>query len=376
MLFRDKEKTRAVVDLEAIANNYNVLKKMNDSIRIAAVVKSDAYGHGAVAVSKRLEKEGCDFFTVATIDEALELRENGIKSTVLILGYVLDDYIDYAIENDISLAVDTCEKLEKIASIASGRKVKIHIKLDTGMNRTGFDAKYDAVSEELDKALCVFKENSNLICEGVFSHFAVADEKEESSFTNLQFERFEKSISKIREHGVNPQICHICNSAGFFEYGKRMHLDAVRQGILLYGCSRNDARFKPSMQFITKIINIHNLKAGESVGYGLKFTAEKDMKIAVIAAGYADGLKRCLSCGKGYVLCSGKKAPFVGRICMNMAMIDVTDIPDVKIEDDAVIFGLSNGVYLSADEVAECADTISYEIICNVSHSVPRVYLN
>lgn len=376
MFFKDNEKTRAVVDLSAIANNYKVFKEMNGEIRVAAVVKSDAYGHGAVAVSKRLEKEGCDFFTVATIDEALELRENGIKSTILILGYVLDNYLEYAIENDISLAVDSCEKLEKIVKIAKERKVRIHLKLDTGMNRTGFSVKYEAMPQDLENALSVFKNNENIICEGVFSHFAVADEKEEAGFTNLQFERFEKCIAKIREYGVNPQICHICNSAGFFEYGNRMHLDAVRQGILLYGCGRNDERFKPSMQFITKIINIHDVKAGEGIGYGLKFTAEKDMKIAVIAAGYADGIRRCLSCGKGYVLCNGKKAPFVGRICMNMAMIDVSCIPDVCMEDDVVIFGKSKDAYLSADEVAKCADTISYEILCGVSSAVPRVYIN
>ncbi len=374
MNFNDFKKTRAVINLDALAHNYATLKKLHGDTRIAAVVKADAYGHGAVPVSKRLNAEGCDFFAVATIDEALELRENGITGTILILGYVLDEFLGLAVKNDISLTVDTCNKLESILKASNGRNVKVHIKLDTGMNRTGFEVKTAALSAELKKAAEIIKNNENIIVEGLFSHFAVSDEPDGEEFTALQYERFSETAKLLEKIGINPQIKHICNSAGFTVYGKEMKMDAVRCGLALYGYMGEELGLEPCMEFITKIVNIHEMKKGESVSYGLKFTADRDMKIAVIGAGYADGFMRCLSCGKGYVLCNGKKAPVIGRVCMNMSMVDISDIPDATVGDDIVIFGKSKDAYLSADEVAKNAGTISYEIICAVSGRVPRVY--
>ena len=374
MNFTDVKKTRAVVDLEAIAHNYNIAKKVCGNNRICAIIKADAYGHGAAAVAKRLDREGCDFYATATVDEALSLRENGIKGTVLILGYVLECYLESAISNGISLAADTFEHLKSILDAAKGREVRVHIKIDTGMNRTGFSAKDCEICDELKRAAELIKNNDNLIFEGLFSHLAVADDDDGEVFSDIQYERFIKIAEKLEHMGIVPQIKHICNSAGLRKFSGKMGLDAVRCGISLYGCEASGLDYKPAMEFVTTVVNVHTMKKGEQVGYGLSYTAEKDMKIAVIGAGYADGLKRCIAKGGGFVLIHGRKAKFLGRICMDMAMVDVTDIPDVKVEDDAVIFGYSDGVHLSADKVAEFADTISYEIICAVSARVPRVY--
>lgn len=374
MKFTDVKKTRAVIDLEKAAQNYNYTKKISHGARVAAVIKADGYGHGAVKIAQRLAKEGCDFFAVSSVDEALEIRDAGIKETILILGFVLDEYLEYAINNDISLAVDSYEHLQKIINVAQGRTVKIHIKLDTGMNRTGFIVRDNGISEELEKAASLLKEAGNIVCEGIFSHFAMADEETGEDFSYLQLERFEKTVKALEELGICPEIKHICNSAGILKYCEKMHFDAVRMGLILYGCLDEYAEFEPCMEFITTVINIHEMKKGESVSYGLRFTADKDMKIAVIGAGYADGIKRCLSDGVGYVLINGKKARFLGRICMDMSMVDISDIDDVKIGDNAVIFGYSNGKHLSAGKVAELAGTIPYEIICGVSKRVPRIY--
>ena len=374
MNFTDVKITRAVIDLDAVAHNYRLAKEVCENKRICAIIKADAYGHGAAPVAKCLEKEGCDFFATATVDEALRLRENGVKGTVLILGYVLSCYLESAISNGISLAADTYEHLESILKAANGRKVRVHINLDTGMNRTGFPAKDEALCDELMRAASLIKNNENLVFEGLFSHLAVADDDDGEAFSNIQYERFLNTAEKLEKEGLVPEIKHICNSAGLRKYSDRMGLDAVRCGISLYGCERAGLDYKPAMDFVTTVVNVHTMKKGEQVGYGLSFTAPKDMKIAVIGAGYADGLKRCIAENGGYVLIHGKKAPFVGRICMDMAMVDITDIPDVKVEDDAVIFGYSEGVHLSADEVAVFAGTISYEIICAVSARVPRVY--
>lgn len=368
----DVKKTRAVIDLEAIAHNYAKTKAVCRGKRVCAIIKADAYGHGAAPVAKRLEAEGCDFFAAATVDEALRIRSAGVKGTVLILGYVLDSYLDCAMENDISLAVDTSRHLAKIAEKANGRQVKIHIKLDTGMNRTGFSAKDGELCDDLVKAKEIFKANPNMIFEGLFSHFAVADDDDGEEFSEIQYERFVNTAEMLEKIGMKPKIKHICNSAGIRKFSDRMGLDAVRCGISLYGCEVGD--YEPAMEFITTVVNVHSMKKGEKVGYGLAYTAERDMKIAVIGAGYADGLRRSIAEGGGYVLIHGKKAPFVGRICMDMAMVDVSEIDEVAVEGDAVIFGYSGNAHLSADTVASIAGTISYEIICGVSARVPRVY--
>lgn len=368
--FLDCNKTNAQIDLDAIAHNYKYTKERTNK-RIICVIKANAYGHGACEIAKRLEKEGADFFAVATIDEALEIRRIGVSSDILILGYILPKYIKAAIENGISLAASSSKFIEDVAREADGKKAKLHIKLNTGMNRTGFYLCDGCIPSDLEKAVSVIKENPNLYIEGLFSHFAKAED--DTVFTKKQYENYMKGKDYLVSNGINPEICHICNSAGTESYPE-MHLDAVRLGILLYGAGTKDKNYIPAMSFNTSIVDIHEIKAGDGVSYGLDFVAEKPMKIAVIGAGYADGVKRSLSGNDTYFLCHGKRAKLIGRVCMDMSMIDVSDIPDAKVGDKVTMWGKNGDGFISCDEQAEKAGTICYELFCGVSERVPRIY--
>ena len=370
--FIDCKKTRAEISQDAIAHNYTLTKKLVGR-RVICVVKSDAYGHGAVEISRRLNECGADFFAVATIDEAMELRRSGVFGGILILGYVLPEFIEYAVSNDISLTAASCDALSAIANASHGRQAKVHIKLNTGMNRTGFDVCRKDSTEELIKAAAILKENPNIIVEGIFSHFARAED--DSEFSRLQFENYQKGCRYFEGLGITPIIHHICNSAGLLRYDG-MRLDAVRLGITLYGCSDDKAfGYKPAMSFKTTVVDVHDIRKGDGVSYGLAFKAERDMKMAVIGAGYADGLTRQLSCGKGRVLCNGVSAPIIGRVCMDMAMIDASAVPAIKVGDEVIIWGRDGDEILTCDEQAQSAGTISYELLCGVSKRVPRIYI-
>ena len=362
-------KTWCSVDLDAIAHNYNYTKSRTGS-RIICVVKAGAYGHGAVQVAKRLSDEGCDYFAVSSIEEALELRLGGINADILILGYVLPERICEAIENGISFACASYDFAKVLCSMPLKSTAKIHIKLDTGMNRTGFNICHSFGYGQLKAALDELKENENICIEGVFSHFAKADG--DASFTEKQWGYFKNAVDFINENGVTPKILHICNSAGTYNYSS-MHLDAVRVGVHLYGCeSGGDKNYIQSMDFCTRIVDIHSLCEGDGVSYGQAFIADREMKIAVIGAGYADGIFRCLSNGKGYVLIRGKKCPIIGRVCMDMTMVDVSAVKDACVGDVVTIWGKA----LPTEEQAKNAGTISYELMCSVSPRVPRVYEN
>lgn len=358
-------KTWCRVNLDAIAHNYKYTCSGTDS-DVMCVIKANAYGHGAVAVAKRLYEEGCRRFAVSSLEEALELRIGGIGGEILVLGYVLPQRLDEAVENDISFALASLGFAEKLCKTDFKNKPKVHIKLNTGMNRTGFNVCHNSGYDELLSALELIK-NANIQVEGVFSHFAKAEE--DKAFTQKQWGYFENAVGFINKNGVFPKIRHICNSMGTYNYSS-MHLDAVRLGIHLYGCGSEDKNHIPAMSFYTRIVDIHTLKEGDGVSYGLDFVADKEMKIAVIGAGYADGIFRCLSDGRGCVVVRGRKCPIVGRVCMDMTMIDITDVPDAEIEDVVTIWGEG----LSADEQAENAGTISYELLCSVAPRVVRIY--
>ena len=359
-------KTWAKIDLDAISNNYNYIKSRTGS-RVICVVKANAYGHGAVPVSLRLEKEGCDFFAVSSIEEALELRQGGIKSGILVLGYILPCRITQAVENDISFAVASYNFAKILCDTPLTKKAKVHIKVNTGMNRTGFCVCHNSGYEELGKALETLKNNENIHIEGVFSHFAKAES--DKAFSEKQYGFFTNAVDFIHKCGIVPEIRHICNSAGTYNYPS-MHFDAVRFGINLYGCDSQDENFRPVMHFCTRIVDIHTLKEGDGVSYGLDFIADKEMKIAVIGAGYADGIFRCLSNRKGFVSVNGTKCPIIGRVCMDMTMIDISSVPDAAVGDTVTIWG--DG--LSCDEQAKNAGTISYELLCSVAPRVHRIY--
>jgi alanine racemase len=371
--FTDKTKTRLIVNLEDVAHNYNYGKKLAKGAKVAAVLKADGYGNGAVAIAHRLEKEGCDFFAVSNIDEALELRDAGVKGIILILGYVFDEYLESAVENDISLSVDTSAHLKKIIEKACGRPVKIHIKADTGMNRTGYYAKGGDLSEDLILSANLIKENANVICEGIFTHLATADVEGGEDFSRLQYERLVNTTNKLRALGINPQIVHLSNSAGLAKFSS-FGLDAVRMGVsLYYGYCTDDANFRHTTSFKTKVVNVHEMKKGEGLSYGQKFVAPEDMTIAVIGAGFADGLCRSLSYGKGSVLINGEKFPIIGLICMDMAMIDTLG-KKINVGDDVTIFGTDHGKTITVEEIAKDAGRTPYEIICGISKRVPRIY--
>ena len=362
----EKMKTWCSINLDAIAHNYNYTKSRTDA-NVICVIKANAYGHGAVPVAQRLESEGCDFFAVSSIEEALQLREGGIKSEILILGYVLPCRIKEAVENDISFALASLEFTKELCKATFDGKAKIHIKLNTGMNRTGFTVCHSSGYSDLEQALELLKESENVKIEGVFSHFAKAES--DKAFTEKQYVYFKNAVDFIKSKDITPEILHICNSAGTYNYPS-MHFDAVRLGINLYGCDSDDENFEPAMEFCTRIVDIHSLKEGDGVSYGLDFIADREMKIAVIGAGYADGLFRCLSHGKGYVLVDGVKCPIIGRICMDMTMIDISGIDEAKVGNKVIIWGEG----LSCNEQAKNAETISYELLCSVAPRVTRIY--
>ncbi len=358
-------KTWCRIDLDAIAHNYNYTKSKTNS-RIICVVKAGAYGHGAVPVSLRLEEEGCDYFAVSSIEEALELREGGIKSDILVLGYILPCRIKDAADNDISFACASYDFAKVLCESKGTKNARVHIKLNTGMNRTGFNICHNSGYAELEKTLALLSNCQGVEIEGIFSHFAKAED--DKAFSKKQWGYFNNAVDFIKQAGITPKMLHICNSAGTYNLPS-MHLDAIRLGIYLYGCEA-DENYIQSMDFCTRIVDTHTLKEGDGVSYGLNFVADREMKIAVIGAGYADGIFRCLSNGKGCVLVRGIKCPIIGKVCMDMTIIDISAVTDVEVGDIVTIWGKD----LPAEEQAKNAGTISYELMCSVAQRVPRIY--
>lgn len=369
-------RTWAEIDINALVHNFKIIKNMAPDSKIMAVVKANAYGHNVCDIAPVLEAEGADYFAVSNIDEALQLREIGINKPILILGYTPAEFAAELCRNNISQCVyskDYALALSKEAQ-KSGVTVKIHIKLDTGMSRLGFDCRSDELSE-IEDAVSSSK-LSGFYTEGIFTHFAVSDrtESEEDGFTDLQFSNFSAAVKKFKSAGVVPEICHCCNSAALILDSEK-HLTAARPGIILYGLSPSDAPelecgLIPVMTLKSVVSLVKEIKKGDTVSYGRTFTASKNMRIATVSAGYADGYPRALS-GKTYILIGGKKAPVIGRVCMDQMVVDVTDIPDVKMGDEVVLFGKD----LSVDILAKLSNTINYEIVCGISPRVPRVII-
>lgn len=358
-------KTWCNIDLDAIAHNYNLTKKKTHS-RVICVIKANAYGHGAIPVAERLMAEGCDYFAVSSIEEAMELRNASIGCNILVLGYILPEKIEEAVENDISFACASLEFAKLLCSKEFKKKAKIHIKLNTGMNRTGFCFCHDKGYDDLKNALCLLKSADGVIIEGIFSHLAKGED--DRDFSEKQYAFFKNAVDFIKQNGISVPLIHLCNSAGTYNYPS-MHFDAVRLGIHLYGCEA-DEDYIPAMDFCTRVVDIHTLYEGDGVSYGLTYVADKKTRIAVIGAGYADGVSRHLSCGNGYVLLHKKPCRILGRVCMDMTIIDISDVPEAKVGDVVEIWGKG----ITAQKQAENAGTISYELMCSVSPRVTRVY--
>lgn len=368
-------RTWVEINLDALKCNFDAVREMlPENMKILAVVKANAYGHGAIGVAKFLEDKA-DYLAVAATDEALELRKNGVNCPILILGHIpYGDYGNIVKYNVTPTISDFYEaKLLSKAAVKAGVTAPFHIAVDTGMNRIGFKCG-DASVEEIKK----IKKLPNIIIEGIFSHFAAADISDKT-YTRKQVEKFDGFVKALSEEGVNAPIKHLYNSAAIADLEKKY--DMVRQGIILYGLKPSDeVEFnnikvpQPVMSMKTRIVQVKTLLGGESISYGCTYTTEKETKVATLCAGYADGVTRVLS-NNGEVLIRGKRAKIIGRVCMDQFMVDVTDIPDVEAGDTATIFGTDGEETISVDEIAKKANTINYEIICNINSRVTRVYM-
>ena len=361
----------AYINSDAIIHNIkNIRAAVKPDTKLMPVIKADGYGHGAVAMA-RLLVPFADYFAVAIIEEAIALRENGIDKPILLLGYTSPEFFEMAIKNNITITIFTPEDARMLGGKAQklGMMAKMHVAVDTGMRRIGFTP--DEKSADIIKKISAL-EGINL--EGVFTHFATADEADKE-FSFIQAQRFENFRKMLEERSVKIEIYHVSNSAAIMEL-RDYNFDMVRPGIILYGLypsdevDRNLLDLKPVMELETHVVYVKDIKKGETVSYGRTYTAQKDMRVATIPVGYADGYPR-LSSNKGRVIINGKYAPIVGRVCMDQFMVDVTDI-ETKVGDVAILIGAKGECSVTADELAKHAQTINYEIVCGVSKRVPR----
>ena len=370
-----QKRTWVEISLENIAHNVRAMReKLPDSCRFLGVVKADAYGHGAIPVAKKLEEIGCEYLAVACIDEALELRNAGVRAPILILGYTPPEYAPVLQKNDVTQAVGSLSMARALAAQPLDAPLRVHLKLETGMGRTGFRVLDENELRDAEEALRL----PMLDAEGVFTHFAVSDEYGDP-FTQTQFDRFTSAIERLENAaGKRFRIRHCANSGAVINY-RQYALDMVRPGISTYGLypasEKGGIELRPAMSLRTRVAQVTTHAAGDTISYGRRFTVDRPMRIAVLPIGYADGLHRALS-GKLEVLIRGKRCRQLGRICMDMCMVDVTELEDVAPGEVATVFGRDGDAEISVDELAEKADTISYELLCSVSPRVPRIYVD
>ncbi|MCR4609139.1 MAG: alanine racemase [Eubacterium sp.] len=370
---RNYNRIEADIDLDAVRYNIEQLKALNPSDRkTLLVIKADAYGHGAVTFAEEFD-DLADYYGVACIDEGVELRRAGVTKPILILGNTDEEDFETAIENDITMAVYNADKCKLLSDTALklGKKAKVHIKADSGMSRIGFQCNEDGV-REASKLLSM----EELNVEGVFTHFAKADTVDKNDAIG-QRTRFNEFINALTERGFIFSIKHIDNSAGAMEIHSN-GFDMMRLGIAIYGLEPSDEMnrelvLKPAMTLKAHITHIKTLEPGRGISYGWTYVTEKKMRVATVSAGYADGYPRAQS-NIGRVLIRGRYAPILGRVCMDQFMVDVTDIPEVELRDEVILFGTDGVLSIPVEEVAEPANSFNYELVCNVARRVPRVY--
>ncbi len=359
--------TRAEVDLTALSHNYRSMRTLlSENVRIAGIVKANAYGHDLVSIAKKLEQLGVDYLGVANIHEAKSLRKNNIKCPILVMGKTFEEDYDIAVKNDITLTIFDLEDARKLNLNASydNKIAKIHIKFDSGFNRLG----YKEISKLIDDVIEI-RNYEFIEIEGLFTHLALKD----ASSDDEQFDKFDEVLKKLKELQIHIPIKHACDSIGAIAYPSK-HYNMVRLGAILYGyCSRKTPfDLKPAMSFKTNISQIKTIETGEGVGYDYLFVATRRTTLAVLPVGYADGLPRNLS-DTGFVVIGGEKAPIIGLMCMDQCMVDVTDIPNLNIGDEVVLFD-DNAPTLS--EVAKIAKTNRNEILSRIALRVPRLILD
>lgn len=383
--------------MDAIAQNVRTINKILDGkSKLMAIVKADAYGHGATFVARELEASGVDFFGVSCVDEALQLRESGINKNILILGYTnpIAENIKKLIKYNITQTIFDFDDAKIISDIARDIKgmIKVHLKIDTGMNRIGF--RYTGKNKDADiiskiKNITLL---DNLDCEGIFTHFASSDEIY-NNFTNEQSELFRELITSLEKENIYFKLKHAANSGATINC-KETHFDYVRCGLILYGlypskqtriaAENNNIKFMPAMQLKTVISQIHTVNKSETVSYNRTYRAGKDIICAALPIGYADGFSRLLS-NSASVILKGRQVPVIGRVCMDQSMIDITNCPEAKVGDVVTIFGCDeesgdsinpiNSInYIGVEQIADMMETINYEVVCLIGKRVPRIF--
>lgn len=364
----------AEINLDNLAHNMREVRRVvNPNSKVMAVIKADGYGHGAVCIGQVLLDNGANRFAVATLSEAIQLRISFPSVEIMVLGYTPNELASDIIENNIIQTIYTKEQALAYSKIAVSLKkqVKVHIKLDTGMSRLGM-----VFSDETIESILEMSKLDGLDIEGIFTHFAVADEIDKE-FTFKQVEKFNYIVKNLEERGLIIPIKHVSNSAGIIDLPE-FNFDMVRAGIMLYGLypskdvNTNAVDLKEVMCLKAKVSQVKNLDAGCGVSYGLKYKSDKKSQIATLPIGYADGFTRMLS-GKASVMINGFKTPIIGSICMDQCIIDVTNL-NVKVGDEVVLFGGNDANGISIDSIAHSLNTINYEVVCMVDKRVPRVY--
>ena len=365
------DNTYVEIDLDAISANFDAIRA-KAGVQVMAIVKADAYGHGAVQIARLLD-EKCSFFGVSSIAEALELRQAGLTKPILILGYTPVEAFRLVIGQDIRPAIfrqDDAIALSKLAQ-KQGVTIPFHFAVDTGMSRLGFQATEDSADICADIARL-----PGIYAEGLFSHFATADCADLTK-AKAQARRFAEFDRMLRERGVEIPLRHLDNSAGLMNFTD--HYEMVRSGIVTYGMYPSDEvdpgllDLKPALQWRSRVTHIKMLPPGREISYGGTFVTTRRTRVATVPVGYADGYRRSLS-GKFYVLIRGRRAPILGRVCMDQMMVDITDVPDVKIDDPVVLVGSDGNDVITMEEIAAAADSFNYEFVCGISRRVPRRY--
>ena len=374
------KRTWAEISLDNLEHNYHALRSQTpEGCKFLGVIKADAYGHGAVPVSGTLSELGCEYLAVSNLEEAVQLRRGGIRTSVLILGYTPPEYADTMVFMDLTQEIHSIDYARALEERLRGTNyiLNVHLKLDTGMGRIGFLA-YGAHSELAQ--LREFPKMTHLRAEGVFTHFSAADSRlpDDEAYTETQYARFQAALAELETYGIHPALRHCANSAVTILHPE-YSLDMVRGGIALYGCApdRDCAGLldlRPVMTLRTTIAQIRDVAAGTPISYGRTFTAPRDLRMAVLPVGYADGLPRSLS-GKARFRLHGADVPVIGRICMDMCMVDITNVADAKTGDELTLFGYDeDGQCVPVERLAEACGTISYELLCTLSKRIARLY--
>lgn len=371
------KRTWAEIHLDRLQGNFQAIQaSLAPGSQAMAVVKADGYGHGAAAAAKALRQAGAAWFGVSNLEEAVQLRRAGIDGDILILSFTPPEeagrLAEFAVTQTV-LSRPYAEELDAAAQ-AAGVRVRVHLKVDTGMSRVGFLYHREGDEAVLDDMAAACR-LPHLTAEGIFTHFASADEEEDGGFTRRQFALFMDAVRRLEKRGVSFALRHCCNSAATLRYPE-MHLDMVRPGIILYGLWPSDdlqgaADLRPVMTLYSRVALVKRVPAGACISYGRKYTAPDERVIATVTCGYADGYSRAFS-GRASMLVRGQAAPVVGRVCMDQLMLDVTGIPDVQAGDEVIAAGGA----LPFDDLARIGGTIGYELVCGVSRRVPRVYVS